>query len=522
MMASPAGGRQRGPRPWHVLLAPSVLVLQFLRAGASGAAPHSVPWPLAAMLLVAAAIWIPLVLVRRDARRSALVATTVVVAVCGYFLAADLASAVGSRLVIPLAYALAMLAIVWLWRAGDRTIAVTTVAANLVSLTAVLVLGASIARYERLVGEVAASDRPDPLRLEAAGPASARPDILVLVLEGYGREDVLRTYYTHPDALARELRSLGFFVADRAAANYPQMGQSFAAAFNLAYLQDVMAPEAREVPWRRRLAELITRSRLFDSLRAAGYEIRSYESEYAFLRPEPAAARPSPLVRFTNFEYRLYEGSLVPRLLQAAGLPRGSVPASVHRRHVHWVLDRLASEPLGTGDRPAFVFAHLLVPHPPFVLREDGGMRSTRMAMGFNDADAWRSLARETGERYEPGYLDGVKFLGTRVPEVLKAVLDRARRPTIVYVHSTHGPASRLEWERPTPTGVRERMGILFAARFPDGEADPLHAGITPVNAYRVLLNRALGSSLPLLEDRSYFTTWERLSLYTDVTATAQ
>jgi hypothetical protein len=511
-----------GSRPWHLLFAPWIPILIFFRAAASGAAPHSIPWPLAAMLLLVVALWIPLALALRDGRRSALVATTLAVAAWGYFLASDLASAAGNRLIIVPVYLVALAAVIALLRVGSRTIARTTTLANVASFAAVIALAALIVGDEARAREAAAADRPDPLPLEAIAVDPPRPDVVVLVLEGYGREDVLRSYYTHEDTLARELRSLGFFVADRAAGNYPHKGQSFASALNLAYLQDLMAPEGRRAPWRRRLGELIAHNRLFATMHAAGYRIRSYESEYAFLRPQPADARPAPLVRFTNFEYRLYEGSVFPRLLQAAGRPRGWVPAAVHRHHIRWVLDHLSSEPIHENDPPTFVFAHLLVPHPPFAFTEDGGPRPTRLVMAFNDADPWRDLARDTGESYEAGYIDSVKFLSARVPEVVRAILNGARRPTIIYVHSSHGPASRLEWERPTPTSVRERLGILFAARFPDGDASPLHPRITPVNAYRVLVNRALGAGLPLLDDRSYFSTWDRLSTYADVTREVQ
>jgi hypothetical protein len=83
---------------------------------------------------------------------------------------------------------------------------------------------------------------------------------------------------------------------------------------------------------------------------------------------------------------------------------------------------------------------------------------------------------------------------------------------------SNHGPGSRLQWERPDAVSLRERMGILFAARVVNGDPLALGIGVTPVNAFRLLLHRATGARLPLLDDRSYFSTWARLTEYADVT----
>jgi hypothetical protein len=38
------------------------------------------------------------------------------------------------------------------------------------------------------------------------------------------------------------------------------------------------------------------------------------------------------------------------------------------------------------------------------------------------------------------------------------------------------------------------------------------------VNLYRAVLNRALGTGLPLIENRSFHSTWERPFDFTDVT----
>jgi hypothetical protein len=134
------------------------------------------------------------------------------------------------------------------------------------------------------------------------------------------------------------------------------------------------------------------------------------------------------------------------------------------------------------------------------------------------DAEHWHEIADVTGERYERGYVDNVKFVNSRVIDTLRHIIASARRPTIFYIQGDHGPASRLKWAEPTDSAMLERMGILLAMRFPDDFQPPIAGAVTPVNAFRVLANRALGTALPPLPDRSYFANWTDTFDFRDVT----
>jgi hypothetical protein len=88
------------PRPWHVLLSPVLPLLVFFRGSGSGATPHSIVWPLAAMLGLALLAWMVVAGVSRDARRSALFVTILTLATFGYFALSDLANYLGHRSIV--------------------------------------------------------------------------------------------------------------------------------------------------------------------------------------------------------------------------------------------------------------------------------------------------------------------------------------------------------------------------------------------------------------------------------------
>jgi hypothetical protein len=160
----------------------------------------------------------------------------------------------------------------------------------------------------------------------------------------------------------------------------------------------------------------------------------------------------------------------------------------------------------------------MLMPHPPFVFQADGSDRQTRLPVSLHDGREWRQLARNSGETYEDGYIDAVRFLNSRIDGIVRRVLDRAERPTLFYIQGDHGPGSRFNRDSAEDTDMHERFGILLAMRFPDASPPPIDSHVTPVNAFRLLLNRAIGTRLPLLENRSYFTTWSRPFDFIDVT----
>jgi hypothetical protein len=498
----------RPPRPWHLILAPAIPLLGFLKSSLGMVPPDVIVLPLALASGCSLILSLALAPVAADRHRSAFAASLLMLAGLSFMTVVLGAAAIGMGLAVALVYAAVAVAAFVLVRTPGSAAALT-VFANRAFALAVLLLVAPIVwgEWQRPRSSV------EPFALPAGAPGD-RPDVYVIVLDGYARDDVMRDVYGFENGLARELRSSGFFVADRAAANYSHTALSLASALNGDYIPR-LNHVSRGPADRRGLGDLINDSRFFDAFAAAGYRIRAYASEYALVRPRRADERPSPGVSLDEFSFAAYETTLLPTVLNVLGLPRGWLPMGLHRRHITWTLQHLAeTEP----SQPTLVFAHILAPHPPFAFDANGGARRTRMPALLSDGDMWHRIANGNGESYKSGYADTVRVLNERLLSAVRSIVAR-RRESIVLVHSDHGPGSALEWENPGGTDMRERMGILLAARFPKGEAPPLAASVTPVNAYRAVLNRALGTTLPALDDRSFFSTWSEPHAYIDMTA---
>ena len=486
---------------WHLLLTPVIPLLGLLKDGLSITPASSVLAPLAVAMLSAVLLALVFVPLGKDRHRSALAVSFLVLVGVSYLMIALPLIAIAGRWAVYVVYGIAALAVVRLLRTPGSAEALTQTANRVVAI-AIVLLAAPIlwSEWQRPRSTVASLALP-------TAPVAERPDVYVIVLDGYAREDVLRDIFRFESTLVPALRAADFFVADRAASNYSQTALSLASALNADYLS-ALNPVVREPRDRRGLGDLINDSRFFRAFAGAGYRIRAYASEYALVHPNPADERPAPAVRLNDFSYTAYETTVVPRILEAVGLERARLPMELHRRQIRWTLKHLKDQ-APRDPQPVLAFAHILAPHPPFAFDADGNARRTEMPALLGDGDLWHWLARGTGETYRGGYVDTVRALDAQLMPAVLSIASRNRK-SIILIHSDHGPGSRLDWGRPDRTDVRERLSILAALRFPGGEAPPIDASATPVNLYRAVLNRALGTNLPTIENRSFHSTWDR------------
>jgi len=506
------------PLPFHLLLAPMALPLVLTSANI-----YIIPLTAALRSIIVGwavvlTLWAALTRITGNARTSALFVTLMIF---GFFADSAVDTVAGpARPAAALLTWCVLLALGLTILRFGREVRGLTVVANLFFLILCASPCLGIARFE-LARPAAVVRRPhlEALSVNATQSLAALPDVYLFVLDGYGRADVLRELYGYDDTLVRRLRAAGFYVADLGSSNYAQTALSLASSLNLDYVPALTDQIASDSASRRPLMSLIRENLTFRTFSRAGYRIVTFASEYGMVRFDGADQECRPWLYLTDFEYSLYDASALPRLSMLAGLSRAWLPHQIRRHYVWWTLDRLSKPVTASDGRPTLVFVHLMLPHPPFTFRADGTYTWTNLPAGLFDGDHWRTVQRQSDEGYEAGYLGNIRFLDGQFAPIIETILARASRPTAILIQGDHGPGARLAWNDPSASNMKERLGILLAMRLPDGDSAALYPTITPVNATRVLLNRVLGTSLPLLDDRSWFSTWPRPYLFHDVTA---
>jgi hypothetical protein len=319
---------------------------------------------------------------------------------------------------------------------------------------------------------------------------SQPPDIYYIILDGYGRSDVLKNEYQYDNSdFLNKLRDQGFFIANCAQSNYAQTQISLASSLNFNYLD---ALSNRFVPGsddRTGLDALIHHGLVRQSLEKASYKIVAFAT--GFLATELSDADyflgPQRSIGELNEFESLLMGTTFARLLQDGnkfGMQNSG--SELYRERTLFALDKL--DKLSYIKGPKFVFVHLVIPHPPYVFGPTGGP--------VEAADVGTTKTQQGASHYR----DQAIYVSTRIAEIVPKIIANSATPPIIVIQGDHGPTVA---SRP-----RSRMSNLNAYFLP-GATRSLYSTITPVNTFRVIFNNYFGQNLHLLDDVSLYSDYE-------------
>ena len=406
---------------------------------------------------------------------------------------------------------------IWLvLRYGNRLTAdYTMLTIMAIALIALPVFKIVSGQFERLRGET----RLPIVDTHSMSAAKVElPDIYYIVLDGYARADTLKGIYKMDNTpFLSYLRTNGFQIADRATSNYCQTMLSLSSSLNMDYVDSLLNHKLRpDSQDRYPLSLLIRNNRAFDIARKMGYTTVAFGNDYELSNAKGADIFIKSKKSMSSFNSLLL--SLTP--VEVLTKPDSSISGyENHRAGVLSILKRLPS--IVQGKKPTFVFAHILVPHPPFVFGRDGKPCYASRRYGLNDGSHFRAIGGTTAE-YRIGYRDQVMFVNGRIEQVITQILAKAKRPTVIILQGDHGPSCTLDFEKPKVTGIKERSRILCAVRVPRETKIVIPSDITPVNVLRTVFGYYFDRSLRPLENRTYYSTWSRPYDFTDVTSVAK
>lgn len=348
-------------------------------------------------------------------------------------------------------------------------------------------------------------------RVHEIPPASDSqvPDIYYVILDGYGRADQLLTHYKFDNSPFLEaLRSRNFYVADRSTSNYAVTFLSLASSLNVRYVNEDAARIGKAGAFRGPINELIRNHAVGRYLKRRGYKYIQFSSGWTPTDSSRIADMLTPFALPESCAVFAETTALEPfvwrRVIPGLKLP---TRADLHR----YVFDRLPDVRKQFGRSPVFVFAHVICPHPPYVLDRNGKKRSnSSQAMGNQDDWQKKDL-----------YLEQLRYVNRRVLEVVDAIIAQSQHPPIIIIQSDHGTATTIREDVPLDRQrefARERMSILNAYFVPNAYKEDLYREISPVNSFRVVFRHLFKEELDLLPDRCYLSWYRAPYVFSDVT----
>jgi hypothetical protein len=333
-----------------------------------------------------------------------------------------------------------------------------------------------------------------------ADPAAAKNtprQLFYLIFDRYGSQSVLADYYGFDNSdLVGFLGEKGFYVASNSRANYLMTAHSVASTFHMDYL-DFLAgdPRSRIGDWHP-IYDMLRDHRVGRFLKSRGYKFIQIGGWWRQTQYNPYADE-NHSFGFTEFNYWYLRKTIIAPILDAVA------PDSSYARLLQWDHGQCQRVPrqieklkeIGTRSEATFVFAHILVPHDPYVFSPDGRCLSPD----------------EMKERTEPeGYIEQVRYANSLIKDFVAALLATDGPKPIIIIQADEGPvptqyrSGYRRWHDATVDELKAKMGILNAFYFPDGDYRDLAPHVTSVNTFRIVFNKYFGTRFKRLPNRIY------------------
>lgn len=356
------------------------------------------------------------------------------------------------------------------------------------------------------------SRKDQSIEISSPSKTDSLPDIYYIILDGYGRSDILKSLYNYDNTeFLTWLEEQGFYIAERSHSNYSQTALSLASSFNFMYLDPVVETIGEETSSRHPMRLMIHDNLLFQHLRDNGYNILAFSTCSTLTDLKDADIYITHGSQPSEFQNELLNTTPIPIFLN---LPFLKSQYDYHRENILFTIQHLKDA--AEIETPVFVFAHVMVPHPPFVFGASGEPIQPDRKFDLSDGTLLTTVMSR--EEYVKGYRNQLAYINSQIKISIQELLLGSDNPPIVILQGDHGPGSMLDYMSIENSNVLERMSILNAYYFPDQIYKDLYPEISPVNTFRVILNRYLKTDYAILEDRGYFSILGRPYSFQDVT----
>jgi hypothetical protein len=363
------------------------------------------------------------------------------------------------------------------------------------------------------------------------GTTVSKPDVYYIVYDRYGNSQTLQNIYNYDNSsLANYLSGQGFVNRPTASANYPFTMSSITSTLKMDYHTELGKDFAKDsftqtaFPYRT----TFNNPPAAQLLKQNGYKYNQVSSWWDFTRIGiNADTHPTEGFRLTLFGKHFYLSDLSRDILYKSFLlPLFQKGITIgHTAIIKYDLDNNPRQNFedqmtalkaiaGRSDKstPQFTFAHVLVPHDPYIYTADGSVPSYDSERTDNGVD-------ETVK-----YTNQVTYLNKRIKDLVGYIRSKSPDAAII-IQADEGPYPKEFRGELTPTHyynpadlplpqMKQKFGVLASYYMPGVDQDTVTNNITAsVNPLRFVLSHYLGYDLPPLPD-CQFATGDKFKIY--------
>lgn len=333
-------------------------------------------------------------------------------------------------------------------------------------------------------------------------PDSTKPDIYFLVFDALASSKSLQKELGKNNfQLDSFLLQQGFYVAANARANYNWTIHSLSSTFNMDYLPAWIAPVMNDPKAYFWGSASILNNSLFSILKKEGYETHSYQP-ISFANPD------WPGVSYFNSlkENHFYFKTLPGRIYRDIFWNYSRIDISFIKKQQMQIINSknrekkmffdmtktLIKNSCSQTGNPKFIYGHFMLPHDPYTFDSTGKLKTAEEMI----------MKKKRGSSDD--YFNQVLFAGKVIKELVTYIRLHNKKNTVIIVEGDHGYR----------TEVGDRSGYSFqnlsSYYFPDQNYTLLYDSLSPVNTFRIVLNKYFSAGLPLLKDSSFLVTEQK------------
>ena len=322
-----------------------------------------------------------------------------------------------------------------------------------------------------------------------------------IILDEYGSQKSLQQFFNYDNKnFISFLKEKEFFVVENSYANYPSTKLALGSSMNMKYLNYLTDSLGIESQNQRILDQIMSENFVMQNFKSNGYDIINMGSLWGPNNEFNVADQ-----NFCEQNYLNDRDSLVREVLETSivGYLLERIVEDERREVILCTFEKMSEIKY---EKPVFIFAHVLLPHSPFIFGPNG----ENIVPGTSlNSKVWNP---------RDAYIDQLVFANKKTQESIEKILQNENGNAIIILQSDTGSAFDVDWDNPTKEMIIERMSNLSAYYLPDKNYELFYDKLTPVNSFPLIFNSYFNQNYEIVDDKMYWSSSNQPYNFIDVT----
>lgn len=321
------------------------------------------------------------------------------------------------------------------------------------------------------------------------------PDIYFLVPDCYPSSSYQKEILAiDNNSFDDSLRNLGFLVLNQSKSNYNRTAFSMLSTLDMSYQKIThisQAPGPREYMY---ALKRISNARLLQYLKAVNYQFVNLSifdlADTKALRKQKFLST-APREMFLGLTFWNYFSRDIYytwfRKKQNYKYELNKKTYEPLRQYNHQIIDTLQKSNFLSNKQPAFIYAHLNLPHFPYFYDAKGKAYPSDSIYG---EDMIVNKSRFAGY---------IRYTNNQLLKIINSIKKKTDNKAIIILQSDHGLSDIR------PSRKHDAFRNYSAFYFPDGDYSMIYDSMSNVNCFRIIINKYMNQSLPLVPDKTFY-----------------